>query len=80
MGHYTWEARATVNGLEQPLGERDFEVLQNEAFLQELNGQEARKRIRSLHAAGYLTDARALARRLPPSSERDSYLGSNPGR
>ena len=80
VGHYTWEARAMVNGLEQPLGERDFEVRQNEAFLQELNGQKARKRIRSLHAAGYLTDARALARLLPSGSERDSYLGSNPGR
>jgi len=80
VGHYTWEARALVNGLEQPLGERDFEVRQNDALLQELSGQGARERIRSLHAAGYLTDARAMARLLPDSSERDSYLGSNPGR
>lgn len=80
VGHYTWEASATVNGLEQPLGERDFEVRRNEAFLRELEGQEPYERVRSLHAAGYWTDARAAARNLPPSSERDSYLGSNPGR
>ena len=79
-GHYTWEAHATVNGLQQPLGERDFEVRRNEALLRELGGQEPYERVRSLHAAGYWTDARAAARHLPPSSERDLYLGSNPGR
>jgi len=80
VGHYTWEASATVNGLEQPLGERDFEVRRNEALLRDLEGQEPYERVRSLHAAGYWTDARAAARHLPPSSERGSYLGSNPGR
>ncbi|HIF42380.1 MAG TPA: hypothetical protein EYQ74_14955 [Planctomycetes bacterium] len=81
VGHYTWEAHATVNGLEQPLGERDFEVRHNDSFLQALTEeQDVRERVRSLHEAGYWTDARAAARRLPPSSERDSYLGSNPGR
>ena len=81
VGHYTWEAHATVNGLEQPLGERDFEVLHNDSYLQALNEeQDVLERVRSLHEAGYWTDARAAARRLPPSSERDSYLGSNPGR
>jgi len=81
VGHYTWEAHATVNGLPQPLGERDFEIRLDDSFLQALSEeQDVRERVRSLHEAGYWTDARATARRLPPSSERDSYLGSNPGR
>jgi hypothetical protein len=81
VGHYTWEAHATVNGLQQPLGERDFEIRHNDSFMNALGEeQDVRERVRSLHEAGYWTDARAAARRLPPSSERDSYLGSNPGR
>ena len=81
VGHYTWEDHSTVNGLQQPLGERDFEVRHNDSYLQALNEeQDVLERVRSLHEAGYWTDARAAARRLPPSSERDSYLGSNPGR
>ncbi len=79
-GHYTWEASAWVNGLEQPLGERDFRVVEDAALMERLRQQSQVNQIRSLHSAGYWTDARAAARRLPPSTERDLYLGSTPGR
>jgi len=79
-GHYTWEAQASVNGLEQPLGARDFEVREDADLKQALTEQDAYERVRSLHAAGYWTDARAAARKLPPGSQRASYLESSPGR
>lgn len=81
VGHYTWEAHATVNGLPKVLGEREFEVRSNDSFPQAPDDERGvRELVRSLHEAGYWTDARAAARRLPPSSELDSYLNSNPGR
>ncbi len=86
-GEYTWRAYATVHGLERELGSRDFEVRADPALLQRLaapagSSELARthERIRILHEAGDWTDARALARTLPPSSERERYLGQVPGR
>ncbi|HIG10073.1 MAG: hypothetical protein ABGY71_08865 [bacterium] len=81
-GHYTWHGWATVDGLERDLGALDFEV---KADLAPLAGKAPRgiaataARIKELHGAGYLTDARALARGLPPSAEREAYLHP-PGR
>ena len=39
-----------------------------------------RDTVRVFHEAGYLSDARHAARRLPPSEERDAYLLALPGR
>ncbi len=86
IGHYTWRAWARVKGLEQDLGARDFEVRANPGLLARL-GQleddasvaEVVEEIRHLDQAGFLTDARALARSLPESEERDAYLRP-PGR
>lgn len=86
-GHYTWEAWRTTRGLELRLGARDFEVVDDAAALAalEAHSEEAEPRrtalrLRDLHEAGYLTDARALALSLPPSEERDAYLESFPAR
>lgn len=79
-GNYTWEAWVTVDGLERSLGARDFEVGASSELVPtgpELEGWSALER---LHGAGLLSDARAFARSLPPSSERDRYLEALPGR
>jgi hypothetical protein len=86
-GEYTWRAYASVHGLERELGSRDFEVRADAALAARLasaagSDELARtcERIRLLHEAGDWTDARALARTLPPSAERERYLGQVPGR
>jgi hypothetical protein len=86
-GSYTWQAFATVHGLERELGSRDFEVRADAALHERLakaagSDELARtaERIRILHEAGDWTDARELARTLPPSSEREHYLEALPGR
>lgn len=86
-GHYTWEAWALVNGLETPLGARDFAVEARGGAhdaLEKLAASPEEHRtlaaLERLHELGFLTDARALARSLPPSPERDAYLARAPGR
>ncbi|MBL8861688.1 MAG: hypothetical protein JNK02_06710 [Planctomycetes bacterium] len=86
-GHYTWKAWTKERGLEVELGSRDFEVLRDEALLRELaailegGGDDAGVRaVACLDARGFRADARALARTLPASPERDAYLGRAPGR
>lgn len=79
-GHYTWEAWATVDGLERLLGERDFEVVEAPPRWSGLEGASFLKCIHELHEAGHWTDARAVARRSPQSPDRDAYLGAAPGR
>jgi hypothetical protein len=79
-GHYTWEAWAIVDGLDRRLGARDFEVLASADLLGELQGLDDRAAVIRLHEAGFLTDARALAERMPASPERDAYLQALPGR
>jgi hypothetical protein len=91
-GLYTWEAWRRVNGLDERLGSRDFEVVEDPLLWERLLALDARaaglepaprtraEAIRLLHERGHPTDARALARGLPPSAERDLYLGRNPGR
>ena len=77
-GHYTWQGWAIVDGLERELGELDFQVVVDPAAA--AGGTEGDlARILALHEDGYLTDARELARRQPPSPERDAYLAL-PGR
>lgn len=79
-GHYTWEAWATIDGLERLLGARDFEVLEVEGLHAELAHLSNLERVHRLHDRGLWTDARALARHTPPSAGRDAYLGAAPGR
>ena len=86
-GEYTWRAYAVVHGLERELGARDFEVRADAQLSERLasaagSDELARtcERIRILHESGDWTDARALARTLPPSAERERYLGQVPGR
>ena len=79
-GHYTWEAWATVDGLERLLGERDFEVVRDEDVRANLASLSDLERVHALHEAGWWTDARALARRMHPSVGRDAYLDGTPGR
>jgi hypothetical protein len=86
-GHYTWEAWATVDGLLVNLGRRDFEVTADAGFAAELASREsatdpARSEsiLHLLHERGFESDARAFARTLPPSPERDAYLARPPAR
>ncbi|MCB9916065.1 MAG: hypothetical protein H6828_13125 [Planctomycetes bacterium] len=81
-GRYTWRAWATVDGLERELGALDFEVRADAAFgaADAPAGTRALvARIAALHEAGYRTDARALAQRLPDGPEKEAYLRP-PGR
>lgn len=85
-GHYTWEAWAVVNGLDEPLGRRDFEVARDPATLagiEQLESQDEPARsegiLELLHST-YPSDARAFARTLPASPAREAYLARAPGR
>jgi hypothetical protein len=87
VGHYIWKAWTKERGLDVELGSRDFEVVSDDALLDELvellDAGDVEAGIRAvalLDARGYRTDARTLARTLPPSAERDAYLGRTPGR
>jgi hypothetical protein len=86
-GHYTWEAWAIVRGLDQQLGARDFEVVDDAALRTKLFALEKKSEpertleaVRLLHESGYATDARRLARSMPSTPERDAYLEQVPGR
>jgi hypothetical protein len=86
-GHYTYEAWALVRGLERPLGERDFQVVHDRdldsswlALDDVPEPERGARRVALLHERGFLGAARALARTLPPSAERDAYLAAWPGR
>lgn len=76
-GSYTWRAFATVDGLERELGSLEFEVRPEPQLLAPLPTSDVAdivRRVAELHAAGFLTDARALARTLPDSPEKEAYL------
>lgn len=80
-GHYTWTAWSVVGDLELPLGERDFELVEDELVLGERDAlaavAEPERSFRWLHWLvdhGFQTDARHVARSLPPSTERDEFL------
>jgi len=86
-GAYTWTARVVVRGLTRDLGARDFVVAEDA----DLDGKLVNLRllaepdrsleaVRILHERGYVADARAIARAMPQSTERDAYLGQVPGR
>ena len=86
-GSYTWTSRVVVRGLSRELGARDFTVVEDPALETELNAlreleEPARslEAVRILHDRGYVADARAIARAMPASPERDAYLGQVPGR
>lgn len=82
-GHYTWRAWAEIDGLERSLGALDFEVVADAALAERVQRVDAagapRLRdlialISELHEAGFRSDARRQARRLPACAERDEYL------
>jgi hypothetical protein len=86
-GQYTWSARATVHGLDQELGQRDFTVVDDAEACGQLvrfasQSEPARSlaAVNFLHEHGFLGEARAIARAMPASPERDSYLSQVPGR
>jgi hypothetical protein len=86
-GRFKFSAWVVRNGRDQHLGEHDFQVVTDpalESSLRALSGDSTVERtlaaVHVLDAAGYLTDARELARTLPPSPERDRYLAQVPGR
>ncbi len=86
-GHYTWKAWTRVHGLDDELGSRDFEVVTDDALTRELadilapgTPDAGVRGVALLDQRAYRSDARALARTLPQSPERDEYLGRAPGR
>ena len=79
-GHYTWEAWAVIDGLDRELGERDFQIVDDDLLRARIRGLPDEVALRLLHTAGFQTDARHLARRLPPTAERDAYLSDLPAR
>jgi anti-sigma factor RsiW len=86
-GRYTYEVWAEVRGLDVPLGRRDFEVRPDAEVLEQLAALESRpeperseKALQLLVERGYDCDARAWARTLPASPERDAFLARSPGR
>jgi len=86
-GSYTWTARAVVRGLALELGSRDFEVVADpvlDGALAALEGsiepERSLKAVALLHEFGDESAARAIARSMPASPERDAYLGQVPGR
>jgi hypothetical protein len=86
-GNYTWEAWAVVHGLDQQLGRRDFDVVDDAGLRAKLlalaplaEPERSLAAVRVLHERGYRTDARRIARNMPPSPERDEYLARVPGR
>ncbi|MBK7875305.1 MAG: hypothetical protein IPJ77_06080 [Planctomycetes bacterium] len=87
-GRYTWDAWATVHGLETHLGSRDFEVVEAREFADSLAtldavSDPAERLLRALELldrAGFTADARALARTLPTGATRDRWLAPVPVR
>lgn len=86
-GHYTWRAWALVQGLDERIGDRDFEIVADAATvsaIDELAGDAEPGRshaaVRRLWADGFYADAREIARALPPSADRDEFLRRTLGR
>jgi hypothetical protein len=86
-GGYTWEAWAVVRGLDVPLGRRDFEVRHDAEALSLLDEiaalpdpERSERALALLVERGFLSDARALARTLPASPQREAFLDHVPGR
>jgi len=75
VGHFTWEAFATVNGLERSLGTLDFVVEDQPAIRERLTHESLLGQIQSLVQHGLATDARHRARRLPNGPQRARLLG-----
>lgn len=80
-GYFTWKAWALVDGLERPLGDREFQVVEAPELaerLRELGDQPSEsdlvELIIDLVAADFEADARDVARRLPDSPEKKRFL------
>lgn len=88
-GSYTWQAFARVDGLDQALGARDFEIVEAAQLVQEFNAalepassiadDERIALIRKLEQQGFRSDARRLAQLLPESAAKREFLRA-PGR
>ncbi|MBL8860115.1 MAG: hypothetical protein JNL28_16515 [Planctomycetes bacterium] len=86
-GRFTFEVWVTRRGLDQRLGARDFQIATDAALESDLlalrTAPESERTLQAvvlLHEAGYVADARELARTLPESPDRDRYLSQSPGR
>lgn len=87
-GRYTWDAWSTVNGIEQHLGTRDFEVVDAPSVAEGLaalgavqdEGERTLRALELLDRAGFAADARALARTLPAGELRERWLAPVPAR
>lgn len=73
-GHYTWEAWATLDGLDTPLGELEFRVVRDETLARELSDLAGPRQVRLLHERGFQSDARQRARDFPSSPAMRAYL------
>lgn len=79
-GFYTWTAWAEIDGLDRLLGAHDFQVVEAGSLWAELADMSPEQAVERLQRARFWSDARALARRLPPSAERDAILRWAPPR
>ena len=79
-GHYTWDAWAEVDGLDRSLGARDFHVVDAPELRAEIAGLSLERVVEQLQRARFWSDARALARGLPDSPQRDAVLRWTPPR
>ena len=84
-GDYTWEAWAQIDGLDVQLGRRDFHVTLDGDLARELDARADLPRLERVTAElallwnhGFRADARALARTLPESADRDQFLDRIP--
>ena len=79
-GHYTWDAWVTRAGLEERIGERDFEVVSAPEAWKVLGAAMPfdLRAVQYLHDSGYVTDARELAQSFPRDDARDAYLETTP--
>lgn len=79
-GHYTWDAWVTRAGLEERLGERDFEVVSAPRAWEILRAATPfdLRAVQYLHDSGYVTDAREFAQSFPRDAARDAYLEMTP--
>jgi hypothetical protein len=80
-GLYTWRAFAQVDGLDQPLGDLDFEMIEDARLAREVSdavqfggAPQVIELIRKLESKGYFSDARKLAHTLPETPGTSAYL------
>ena len=72
---FAWEVRANQAGLVKFLGRRETTLVADDELSRALlAAEDALAAVHLLHAGGWRMEALALARSLPPSGARDSYI------